>query len=210
MQAPERSAERDAAIAALLPNVPFDGWTHRALRAALATSGQCPDDAELLFPGGASDMVEACFDWVDRQMEAAAAADPTLAGLRVSQRVRAVITLRLRQMRPHREAMRRALSLLALPHNAPRAAAITARTVDAIWRAAGDSAADFSWYTKRALLAGVWSATLLYWLCDTTEEDAATLAFLDRRLADVRRIGKARSRLERLMPWRRGEGSYAG
>src|SRR5579875_2861311 len=91
MQAPERSAERDAAIAALLPNVPFDGWTHRALRAALATSGQCPDDAELLFPGGASDMVEACFDWVDRQMEAAAAADPTLAGLRVSQRVRAVI-----------------------------------------------------------------------------------------------------------------------
>jgi ubiquinone biosynthesis protein COQ9 len=68
--------------------------------------------------------------------------------------------------------------------------------VDAIWHAAGDRSADFSWYTKRAILAAVYSATVLYWLRDASEEDEATLAFLDRRLAGVGRIGRLRGRAE--------------
>ena len=102
------------------------------------------------------------------------------------------------------EAVRRALAVLALPGNAAVAAACTARSVDAIWQAAGDRAADFSWYTKRAILAGVYTATVLFWLRDDGTDDAATLAFLDRRLADVRRIGGLRGRasaaLGRLVP----------
>ena len=62
----ERSAERDAAIAAMLPHVPFDGWTRRALRAGLADIGMAREDAEQLFPGGAADMIEAFCDWADR------------------------------------------------------------------------------------------------------------------------------------------------
>ena len=100
--------------------------------------------------------------------------------------MRAVIALRLEQNRPYKEAIRRALAVLALPQNARAAATCTARTVDAIWHAAGDRSADFSWYTKRAILAVIYSATLLYWLRDTSEDDAATLAFLDRRLAGLR------------------------
>ena len=71
--------------------------------------------------------------------------------------------------------------------------------MDAIWRGAGDSSADFSWYTKRAILASVYGLTLLYWLRDTSDEDEATLAFLDRRLAGVGRIGKLRGRAERVV-----------
>ena len=87
-----------------------------------------------------------------------------------------MIALRLEQNRPHKEAIRRALALLALPRNARLAAACTARTVDAIWHAAGDRSADFSWYTKRAILAAVYGATVLFWLRDASEDDAATLA----------------------------------
>ena len=193
----ERSAERDAAIAALLPHVPFDGWTRRALRAGLADIGVAPEDAELLFPPGAADMIEAFCDWADRRMEEGAASlDPAL---RLHQRVRAVIALRFEQNRPHKEAIRRAMALLALPGNARLSAACTARTVDAIWHAAGDRSTDFSWYTKRAILAAVYGATVLYWLRDTSEDDAATLAFLDRRLADVGRIGRVRHRVETKM-----------
>ena len=76
------------------------------------------------------------------------------------------------------------------------AAACTARTVDAIWQAAGDRSADLSWYTKRAILAAVYGATLLYWLRDSSDDDAATFRFLDRRLAGVGRIGSARRRVE--------------
>jgi len=194
---PERSADRDAALAALLPNVPFDGWTRRALRTGLASIGVAPEEADQLFPGGAPDMIEAFCDWADRRMaEGAVALDPSL---RLHQRVRALIALRLEQNRPYKEAVRRALALLALPGNARLAAVCTARTVDAIWHAAGDRSADFSWYTKRAILAAVYGATLLYWLRDTGEDDVATLAFLDRRLAGVGRIGAARRRAEAMV-----------
>ena len=188
----ERSPERDAAIAAFLPHVPFDGWTRRALRAGLVDLGADPADAEQLFPGGGSDMIEAFCDWADRRMEhGAAELDRTLP---LHQRVRAVIALRLEQNRPHKEAVRRALAWLALPGNVRLAVACTARTVDAIWHAAGDRSADFSWYTKRAILAAVYTPTVFYWLRDNGEDDAATLMFLDRRLAGVARIGQLRRR----------------
>jgi ubiquinone biosynthesis protein COQ9 len=191
---PERSAERDAAIAAMLPHVPFDGWTYRSVRRGLASIGARSDDAPLLFPGGSADMIEAFCDWSDRGMQQAASSLDL--ALPLHRRVRAVIVLRLQQHRPHKEAIRRALAQLALPGHARLAARITARTVDAIWHAAGDRSADFSWYTKRAILAGVWAATLLYWLRDAGEDEAATLAFLDRRLAGVGRIGSMRRRVE--------------
>ena len=191
---PERSEARDAAIAALLPNVAFDGWTPTALRRGLKDIGVAETEAELLFPAGPTDMIEAFIDWADRRM-AAEAARLDLADKRLHERVRTVIALRLTQNRPYKEAIRRAVALLALPSNASLAARCTARTIDAIWHAAGDSASDFSWYTKRAILAAVYAATLLYWLRDT-DEDAATLAFLDRRLAGVGRIGAVRRRAE--------------
>lgn len=190
MSHPERSLDRDAALALALDFIPEHGWSIAALRAAEPGLA----DLDLLFPGGSSDLLEAFFDLADRQMEEdAAAAD--FAGLGLTKRVRAVIALRLARQRPHREAVRRALGVLALPRFAPLAARITARTVDSIWHAAGDQSSDFSWYTKRAILAAVYSATALYWLRDFSQDDADSLAFLDRRLAGVGKIGKARGRL---------------
>ncbi len=183
---PERSAERDAAIDALLAVVPFPGWTMPALCAAAGP------DADLLFPGGAADLVEAFVDLADRR-SVEGAAGLGLEAMRVPARVRALVAERLRRERPHRDAIRRALGVLV---GAPGLAArCTARTVDAIWFAAGDSSADFSWYTKRLILAGVYGSTLLVWVGDRSGDDAVTLAFLDRRLDDVRRLGRLRQAL---------------
>ena len=192
---PERLPERDTAILAMLPNVAFDGWTKRALRAGIAHAGMPADEADLLFPLGTVDMIETFCDLADRRMEEAAA---TLTPTKTSARVRAVIALRLEQNRPYKEAVRRALAVLALPQNVRTAAACTARTVDAIWHAAGDRSADFSWYTKRATLAMIYSATILYWLRDMSEDDADTLAFLDRRLGGLGRVYRLRKRAEGL------------
>lgn len=184
---PERSAERDAALLALLPNVEFDGWTIAALRAAAGP------DADLLFPGGTLDMIEAYCDLGDRWMEAGAM-ERDVASMRLSARVRTIIALRLEQNRPHKGAVRRALAVLATPGHAALAARCTARTVDTIWFAAGDTSSDFSWYSKRAILSAVYGSTLLYWLQDDSFEDERTLEFLDRRLAGVGRIGRLRRR----------------
>lgn len=190
---PERMPERDAAILGMLPNVPFDGWTGRALRAGVRDAGLSDDEAELLFPLGTVDMIETFCDVADRRMEEAAAG---IAETKFPARVRAVIALRLEQNRPHKEAIRRALAVLALPRNTRAAAACTTRTVDAILHAAGDRSTDFTWYTKRAILAAIYTATVLYWLRDDSEDDAATLAFLDRRLAGIGRLARLRARAD--------------
>ena len=192
MTVPERSPERDAAIEAMLPFVAISGWTMRTL---LDAAGP---DADLLFPGGAADMVEAYIDWADRQMEAGAAS-LDLPSMRVPDRVRAVIALRFEQNRPYKDAVRRGFGILSTPGNAPLAARTAARTVDAIWHAAGDRSADFSWYTKRAILGVVYGTTLLYWLHDDSFDDERTLEFLDRRLAGVGRIGRVRRRVDSLL-----------
>jgi len=200
---PERSPERDAAIRAMLPNVAFDGWTRRALAAGLEAVGQPVDDAELLFPDGAVGMVEAFCDLADREM-IAGAAGLDLGEAHLPKRVRAVVALRLAQNRGNKEAVRRAVSVLALPGHARQAAACTARTVDSIWYAAGDRSADFTWYTKRAILTAIYTATVLFWLRDTGADDAATLAFLDRGLAAHGRVhrlvGRAQTALRRMSP----------
>jgi ubiquinone biosynthesis protein COQ9 len=194
IDAPERNKERDAALEAMLPNVPFDGWTYRALRAGLGSIGVPREEAELLFPGGVADMIDAFCDWADRRM-AQAAADQC-SEIKLPEQVRAVIALRLAQNRPYKEAVRRAVAVLALPQHVRRAATCTARTVDAIWHAAGDRSTDFSWYTKRAILTAAYTATLLFWLRDSSEDDAATLAFLDRRMAGIAWTHRLRRRAE--------------
>ena len=189
MTHPERSLERDIAIQAMLPHVPFDGWTKKALAMGLADAGMPADEADLLFPLGTADMVATFCDWADRRMEDAALG---LEETRLSRRVKAVMALRFVQNAPYKEAIRRAIGVLALPGNGRTAFGCSARTVDAIWQAAGDRSSDFSWYTKRAILTAVYSASLLFWLRDTSEGAADTMAFLDRRLAGVARIGRMR------------------
>jgi ubiquinone biosynthesis protein COQ9 len=204
---PERLAERDAAIDGMLRHVPFDGWTKRALLAGVRSAGLPDVEAELLFPIGIADILETYCDLADRRMEEAA---KSLPQTKLTERVRAVIALRLAQNREHKDAIRRAMTLFALPANSTAGARSLARTVDAIWYAAGDRSADISWYTKRAILAAIYSATLLYWLRDNSEDDAATLAFLDRQLAGIGRIGKARARVEGLLGrFRPGRGTVA-
>ena len=190
----EHSPGRDAAIRALLPIAARQGWNWRSLRLALRAAGEDPALAESLFPTGPLGAIAAWADLADRDMAAAIAAEG-LPG-RTPQRIRRLIELRLAALAPHKAALRRAMSLLALPWNAPKALPITARTVDAMWHAAGDTAADFAWYTKRASLAAIYGATLAFWLRDDAPRLDAALAFLDRRLADLGRIGKLRRRLQ--------------
>lgn len=187
----ERSEDRDAALRAALPHIPRLGWSRAALEAGLRDLGRDPLDAAWLFPGGPIAAVEAWCDLADREMEQAARAED-LAGLRIPDRIRRVIALRLTQNAPHREAIRRALALQSLPWNVPSALRTVARTADAMWAAAGDTSADLSWYTRRATLAGVYGATLAFWMQDDEPGFPATLAFLDRRLADLAKLQRPR------------------
>lgn len=191
------TARRDRLLDAVLPHVPFDGWTQTALRLAVDDLGDDMDmaAAQRAFPGGAADMIEHFSLMSDRRM-LAALEDRGLDSMGVTARVSTAVRTRFEQAAAHREAVRRALTFLAMPQNALLGSRCLYRTVDAIWHAAGDTATDWNFYSKRGLLAGVFGATALYWLGDKSEGFEDTWRFLDRRLADVVRFGKATGKLK--------------
>jgi len=193
MKSPLAEAERDRLIEAMLPDVPFDGWSHRALRAAAGRLGIPAGEAVALFRGGSADLVAAFSRWADRRM-LARLEDAALSELRLSERIELALRLRIETLAPSREAVRRSLSVLALPYNAPLGMLLLYETVDGIWYAVGDASTDFSFYTKRATLAGILAAATLYWLEDRSPESADTLAFIKRRLADLHRLTNLRGR----------------
>jgi ubiquinone biosynthesis protein COQ9 len=61
----------------------------------------------------------------------------------------------------------------------------------------GDKTEGFGFYSKRTILLGVKSSTLVYWLTDRSTGSAATWRFLDARIEDVMRIGKVKAAFKR-------------
>ena len=180
-------------IDAALMHVPFDGWTETTFRAAIADADVSPTVAKALFPRGAVDLAVAFHRRGDAQMvEKLKEAD--LSSMRFRDRVAFAVRTRI-EVAEDREAVRRGTTLFSLPPYAPDGARAIWGTADAIWTALGDSSDDLNWYTKRATLSGVYSATVLYWLGDQSAGNAATWGFLDRRIEDVMRFETVKKRV---------------
>lgn len=180
---------RDALAPLIPPHAAFDGWSDSALARAAEQLGIPPERARLSFPDGAVQMIDGWFDWVDKAMLVAFPPE-RIAGMKIRDRIRELVLFRLTEMRSHREALRRGLSILAMPNNLPTGARLAWRSADRIWRLAGDSATDFNHYSKRAILVGVYGSTSLLFLDDESEDLADTRAFLSRRIDDVMRFEK--------------------
>lgn len=193
-------ASLDAMRLALAPAIAdaavWDGWSETAVRSAATASGIDPDAAAFAFQDGPMAMIAAWIASVDASM-AAALPPEKLATLKIRERIRTLVQYRLDAIAPHKEALRRALAIMAMPQNAPRALKLGWNSGDAMWRLAGDTATDYNHYTKRLTLGSIYAATLAVFANDSSEGHAETRAFLDRRIEDVMRFEKAKGRLLR-------------
>jgi len=170
-------------------NAVFDGWTAKAVDSAAAQLGLDPAQARLAMPKTQAGMIDLYIQEVDRAL-AAWFTPERLQGLKIREKIRALVWQRLEIMGPAREAVRRGLAILAMPQNVPLALRISWRTADLMWRIAGDTSTDFNHYTKRMTLGAVYASTLLAWLDDQGEGWTETGAFLDRRIDDVMKFEK--------------------
>lgn len=190
----------DRLLDAAVGHVPFDGWSEASFRAAVDDTGADAALARALYPRGGVDMALAYHRRGDARM-LARLAEHDLPSLRMRERV--ALAVRLRLEGEDREVIRRAAALFALPQHATEGARLIWNTADAIWNALGDLSEDGNWYTKRAILAGVYSSTVLYWLGDNSPENADTWAFLDRRIDEVMRFEQAKAQVQK-SPFLRG------
>lgn len=173
----------------------FEGWSQAALSAAAGKLDLPRGEAARLFPGGAVQVLTQLSERAD-QRTVAELEKARVETMKMRDRIRSAVRIRLENHAGNRESVRRGLALLALPFHAGLALKLLYKAVDAMWYAAGDTSSDFNFYTKRATLAGVYSATLLYWLNDRTEGSEATWSFLDRRIDEVMAFEKFKAKLK--------------
>jgi ubiquinone biosynthesis protein COQ9 len=199
-----------ALLAAELPHhAGFDGWTPVALERAAAGTGIDPAVARLAFPGGAVDMIDAWFAYVDTAMLADLPPEK-LSAMKIRARITALVEARLDLVAVDIEALRRALAVLALPQNLVHAAKLNWRAADAMWRAAGDTATDLNHYSKRAILGGVYAATIVAMMADESGDRADTRAFLGRRIEGIMRFEKFKARFSHSAPERISLARFVG
>ena len=184
-------AAREAVLAAALPHAAFDGFTDSVLQKAALEAGVI--DVARLFESGPISLVEFYSGWADARMEEKLAA-MDLKGMKIRERIAAAVKARLSVLAPNKEAARRAAALLSLPMHAALGARLVYRTVDAMWRAAGDTSTDFNFYTKRGILAGVYGSTAMRWFNDTGEDEKATDEFLAARIENVMQFEKFKAK----------------
>ena len=172
----------------------FDGWSVEALDMAADQLGADRDVARLAFKDdGAMGMICAWIETIDRQMTLDLPPE-TLAAMKIRERIRSLVQYRLDAVAGQEEALRRALAIMAMPQNAPRALKTGWNSADVMWRLAGDTATDYNHYTKRAILASIYGATLAVFVDDQGENKAETRAFLDRRIDGVMKFEKVKAK----------------
>ena len=175
--------DHTALIDAVAQHAAFDGWSNAALRRAAEETGTPLPLAMDWFPTPIS-MIAGHSKLADERM-LSVVSEVGFDELGVTDQLHRILSARLEQAAPVKEAVRRGLSHLALPHHIYTGTRLTWATADAAWNAVGAPDRDFNHVTKRTLLSGVYGATLTYWLANDDPELTATKRFLERRLRNV-------------------------
>lgn len=188
------TSEKDRLIEAALQHVMFDGMSDRAVEQGARDIGMAPALARVHLPRGGVDLAAAYHRRGDQALRADLVANPPLGRFR--DRVTEAVMRRLALS--DREMARAGAVVLALPQNAGLGARLVWESADAVWQGLGDDSQDVNWYSKRATLATVYGATVLYWLGDDSSGAAETRAFLERRIEGVMRFEKLKGRVAAL------------
>lgn len=189
-------AKRDSLLQAALPHIAFDGWDEAVLAKAAEELGWDRREAKRLFPEGPLQAIIHFSHSADLALAETLKEDYALSEMKIRERIATAVMVRLRANMEYREAIRRAFGILMLPWNSGASLKALYNTVDVIWRAAGDTSTDYNFYTKRMLLAKVYSSTVYVWLNDDSPNLEETEAFLHRRISDVMQIQKWKAKLK--------------
>lgn len=195
-KSPDLDQARDAILEKLVELAAFDGWSSASLARAAEEADATKNTMNLAFPKGVLDALEYHSQTGDEAM-LTRLEDYDLGKMKIREKITLCVRLRIEAVADDKQAIRRAAHTLALPMNAATGLHITYRTVDAIWRGIGDTSTDFNFYSKRAVLAGVYTTTMMHWFDDMSDNDGDTWAFLDRRIENVMEFEKLKAKVRK-------------
>ena len=186
--------EKDRFVDAAFSHAVFDGWLDSTLEKAASDTGTIYALVREWFPAGVADVLAYHSARADAQMVEALKANAEFSTLKIRERIFTAVMTRLNAHVHEREAIRRATAFYAMPWNAAAGLKALYATMDAMWRAAGDTSTDYNFYTKRLTLANVYGLTLKVWLDDESDAQEETQAYLRRRIENVMQFEKAKAK----------------
>lgn len=198
---------REPLMHAALPHIGFDGWTWSAFKRAADELGVDPELPSIAFGGSIRKAVDFYLGLVDDHMLQGMAA-PEVKTMKIREKVTHAVILRFEFAQQHREAAVRLTGYFS--HRPSLSARCVWRTADAVWRSLGDKSTDYNWYTKRAILSGVYSSTLMVWVGDDDENMAKTRRFLANRIENVMQFEKVKAQAIKLSGFLPSPARFAG
>ena len=180
-------------VTKMLNHVPDLGWTWDALSKAALNSkkmkSHSEEELQTIFDNKISSIIGIFNDKLDEEMYAIFNSENN-KNFGITQTVKALVLSRLRASENYKSIIKTSLFFMAQPGNAYEALNQLMKTSNKIWEIAGDTSRGRNFYSKRLILAGVYSSTLAYWLAKETRSIDGSEDFLDKRLDDVKNIGK--------------------
>jgi ubiquinone biosynthesis protein COQ9 len=191
--------EKSLILTKFLKEAAFEGWNKKNLLKSTQACGFSPNYALVLFPGGIAELTENFSNILNEKMTEEFLSQEQNNHLPVGQKIAKLIELKFKLYAPHHQAIQSLLQYNMLPQNFLSAQKLLWQTCDQIWYLAGDRSTDHNYYTKRSILAGIYSSSLLYWLSDESKDYLDTKDFIKRKIANVLQFGKwKRSILNRI------------
>ncbi|KAM6176932.1 ubiquinone biosynthesis protein COQ9, mitochondrial [Erethizon dorsatum] len=181
-------------LTAALEFVPAHGWTAEAIAQGAQSLGLSSAAANI-FENNGSELILHFVTQCNARLTHILEEEQKLVQLgqaekrKTDQFLKHAVETRLRMLIPYIEHWPRALSILLLPQNIPPSLSLLTSLVDDMWHYAGDQSTDFDWYTRRAVLAGIYNTTELVMMQDSSPDFEDTWSFLENRINDAMNVG---------------------
>tara|TARA_A100001011_G_C14137519_1_gene768262 strand:+ start:145 stop:780 length:636 start_codon:yes stop_codon:yes gene_type:complete len=178
----------------VLDDINLNGWSKNFFDSYSREGIFTNNEIRVFFPNGRADFLRYWFD-ISEKLMLEDLSKVEIQELKVREKIKKIIRVRLERWKSYKVAIKRTLPILIMPSSDTLLSCSLMKTSDSIWKSAGDRSVDFNFYTKRGLLLGVYSTTLIFWLDDNSKDDQKTWEFLDRRVEEVLQIPKVKTRI---------------
>ena len=172
-----------------------NGWSNNIFKDISKKMNLNYFEIRALFPEGYVTLLNMYLNEINQKM-VKESKNIDLIRLRVHERVKELIILRLKIMSKDKRLLSKTFSYLMLPSNYKLASMNLFKTVDEIWYLTGDTSSDFNYYTKRLILSKVYTFTLIHFMNNANIED--TIVILNKQLAKVSKIPKIKETIKDL------------
>ena len=175
--------------------VSLNGWSDEILKEVSKKSNFSYAEILVLFPNGYIELLNMYLNEINNKMTIESK-KLNLIHLKVHQRIRELIILRLNIMSLEKKLISKTYFHLFLPNNFKFSSKALYKSVDQIWFVAKDNSTDFNFYSKRAILAWIYNLVILHFINNDNIEE--TINLLDKHLKIVSQIPLFKNKLQKI------------